>query len=177
MGLLRNAKTIDYSFEDAITGEVYALYRVDEARRSLVNLSKGTVTPTAYVLGYNQMLPNNTDINLVITATPDYDDASGNAKYQYTFPIRIDNEAPQLMQDFDLVEEEGRKYLEFVVADNNYLCSLQLMNSEFKALASPIPFYTKRGETTLTRVDITDYVDLLKDNVLDRKSTRLNSSH
>ncbi len=166
MGLLRNAKTIDYSFEDAITGEVYALYRVDEARRSLVNLSKGTVTPTAYVLGYNQMLPNNTDINLVITATPDYDDASGNAKYQYTFPIRIDNEAPQLMQDFDLVEEEGRKYLEFVVADNNYLCSLQLMNSEFKALASPIPFYTKRGETTLTRVDITDYVDLLKDNVL-----------
>ena len=118
------------------------------------------------VLGYNQMLPNNTDINLVITATPDYDDASGNAKYQYTFPIRIDNEAPQLMQDFDLVEEEGRKYLEFVVADNNYLCSLQLMNSEFKALASPIPFYTKRGETTLTRVDITDYVDLLKDNVL-----------
>ncbi len=98
-GLLRNAKEVNISIVDSVTGEEifnHSEFNVMKSRSYGSNMSPAFVDVDFNVPEYN--LKNNTKYNVTVTAYTDYEDHETQNKYNkrnvFKFPLYIDFEAP-----------------------------------------------------------------------------------
>ena len=130
LSLLRNAKTLTFTYSNAETGEILF-------RETTVNNSK-----TMYISSYGQIipwihswysydmfdfsgLPNDTQVKLTVEATVDYEGAN---EHTLEFVITVDTEAPVVEDAYQVVEADGSHSLVVVVRDNVNVGGIFLMN-------------------------------------------------
>ncbi|MBQ8341620.1 MAG: leucine-rich repeat protein, partial [Clostridia bacterium] len=191
-GLLRGAKQMNISIVDTTTGEEvwsdvkYNCYKshyngspfpyIADLKLPMANYQTGDV------FGYN-----NTRFEVTMSAVLDWD-GTQNSSDTYTFSFYIDYEAPTVTganfrTEYDKSQKKNRYYADIMVYDNQYAMSLrpiivyeyegedaELEDEKSKKTYSslceyPIPIYQdNRGEITKVTVEITDYIDLIKNS-------------
>ena len=184
-GLLRGAKEMTITMVDTTTGKViweaidyncpkahYSGAPIPYASRMLVS----TYDKEAMTLLGN----NNAKIEVTMSAKLDWNGGE-NVSDTYSFSFYLDYEAPRVTEanyykEYDKTEKEYRYYLEVMVYDNHYAMSCRpiiiydMDNNEYdnkKTYASlteyPIPIYQEnRGEATKVKIELTDYIDVIK---------------
>ena len=171
-GLLRGAKTMDFSIVDKTTGEVIWSKTEINARKAYSNGG----SPVPY---FNQLKLSSKDLGLVNNRTYsftmvgklDYGDGgvTTNAKNTFTFDFVLDNEAPMVKsctyeKVYDKSLKKDRYYINMVVYDNQYVMSvtpiLFTSNNAYTTLTeNAIPVYSQKGTDNKVRIEITDYLE------------------
>ena len=177
VSLMRSAKTLDFIFSDAETGEVYFQSSDTYARKTAYMSAYGQIVPYLYSWYHypwdftdanGKYLANNTKVNLTITTTGDYDehteDLTGDS---IVIPITIDTQAPELTA-LEAVSTADSNILKLTVAENVSLADVFVMNSTGTRYLAENPFATDNGDGTFTvELDITgmgtDFVVILCD--------------
>lgn len=193
-GLLRGAKEMNISIKNATTGEVvwtdtqYNCYKSHFSGAPMPYVADFDLPMANYqtgeVFGYN-----NTRYEVTMTAKLDWD-GNRNSSDTYSFSFYIDYEAPSVTDaifrtEYDKSEKENRYYVDVMVYDNQYAMSLRPIivydyegedaeieggedqpRKTYSTLCEyPIPIYQEnRGEVTKVTVEITDYIDLIKNS-------------
>ena len=191
-GLLRGAKELEISIKNATTGELvwsetqYNCYKshyngspypyVAMMRLPMANYKTGEV------FGYN-----NQRFEVTLSAKLDWDGDNRNSNDTYSFSFYIDYEAPTITDatfrtEYDKALKENRYYVDLMVYDNHYAMSLRPIivyddptaseddevqdRKTYSSLCEyPIPIYQEeRGKVTKVSVEITDYIDLVKNS-------------
>ena len=191
-GLLRGAKELNISIKNATTGEEvwsetqYNCYKshfigspypyAAQIRLAMANYQTGEV------FGYN-----NQRFEVTMSAKLDWDGENRNSKDTYSFSFYIDYEAPSITDatfrtEYDKAMKKNRYYVDLMVYDNHYAMSLRpiivyddpqgettedgTIKKTYSSLCSnPIPIYQEeRGKVTKVAVEITDYIDLVKNS-------------
>ena len=131
VSLLRNAKTMTFTYTNAETGEVLARETIENNRKTMYYSSYGQVVPFIYSWYgeeglYNfKGLENNTKVLLTIDATVNYGNGGTNS---IQFPITVDLEAPTLLDAYQITEEDGSHSLVLITDDNVNVAAMYLMN-------------------------------------------------
>ena len=184
-GLLRGAKEMTITMVDTTTGKViweaidyncpkahYSGAPIPYASRFLVS----TYDKEAMTLLGN----NNAKIEVTMSAKLDWDGGE-NVNDTFSFSFYLDYEAPRVTEanyyhEYDKTKKENRYYLEVMIYDNHYAMSCRpiiiydMDNNEYdntKTYSSlteyPIPIYQEnRGEATKVKIEITEYIDIIK---------------
>ena len=178
-GLLRNAKTMTYTIVDKVTGE--EIYRNEVTNANKAYFANAPVPNYEFlnIKSYQLGLVNNREYTFLMEGTLDYGDGgvSTNIRNHFTFDFTLDNEAPILKdvkyeKEYDKTLKKDRYYLTMTVYDNHYVQSITpitFTSSQTYAFLSetPIPVYSQRGEDSVVRIEITDYLeDLYKDELI-----------
>lgn len=167
LGMLRNAKVLDFTWTNQATGEEYFSAQASYARKSYYNNAAGICIPFVYSQNVNaqfkfqdangQPLPNNTKLALTITGY--LDDGDDNADEQIVVPVTVDSEAPQLYTDEIAYlynpYADGRR-LEFYVSDNQDIAAVITLTQAGEPI-DYIPVQVKPGEKTLVSIDVSNY--------------------
>ena len=141
LSLLRNASMLTYSFTDITDpenpDELYSL-EVSNVGKTVYNQSYGAIVPEIYSW-YEGQVPlfnwkdadgndfqNNDVIELKVTATGAYEGAHTE---EWSVPITIDLEAPQLLSAERTVAEDGSELLTLSFRDNLACSVVALLNS------------------------------------------------
>ena len=165
VSLMRNAKTLSFTFSDAETGEVYFEAADSYARKTSYAAAYGQIVPYLYSWYHEpwsftdstgKVLPNDTKLNLTIAATGDYnvhtEDLNGDS---IVIPITVDTQAPQLLE-LKPVSDASGNYLELTVSENTNLADVFVMNPTNTRILAENPFATANGDGTYTvKLDIT----------------------
>ena len=193
-GLLRGAKQLNISIVDTTTGEEvwsdtqYNCYKAHFNGSPFPYISDFKLQMADYetgeVFGYN-----NTRFEVTMSAVLDWEGAR-NSSDTYTFSFYIDYEAPTVTNatfrtEYDKSQKRNRYYADIMVYDNQYAMSIrpiivyeyegedaELEDEKSKKTYSslceyPIPIYqNNRGEITKVTVEITDYIDLIKNSAM-----------
>ena len=125
---------------------------------------------------------NNTKYEVTMSAKLDWDGETRNSKDTYSFTFYIDYEAPTINSavfrtEYDKARKENRYYVDLTVYDNHYAQSIRPvivydieedgeMKKTYSSLCEyPIPIYQEnRGESTKVTVEITDYIDIIRNS-------------
>lgn len=171
-GLLRNAKTMDFTITDKVTGEV--IWSKTEYNGRKAHSQGGAPIPY-----FNQLKLKSSELGLVnnrvyefkMVGKLDYGDggATTNARNTFTFDFTFDNEAPVLRdcvyeREWDRTQEKYRYYITLTIYDNHYVQSVTpimfISNSSYTTLSdTPIPVYSSKNTDNTVRFEITDYLE------------------
>lgn len=171
-GLLRNAKTMDYSIVDKVTGETVWSLRVDNAKKAYSNGASPVPNYEYLRLKSAELgLVNNRRYTFTMKGKLDYGDGGvdTNARNSFSFDFCLDNEAPVVKsvsyeKVYDRTQKKDRYYITMTVWDNHYTQSITPViftsSSSYAFLTdNPIPVYSERNSDTTVRFEITDYLD------------------
>ncbi|MDR3317879.1 MAG: S8 family serine peptidase, partial [Clostridiales bacterium] len=133
-GMIRPAKTMDYSISNALTGEVMFSETQANIRRSVqrngqraAGMIYTDISAVPDISGTRYFnMPNNTSYTAEFKGTIDYPGAKNTLNDTFSFTYSVDSEAPQLLENKTVVREEERNgvkryYVDFYVYDNHYL--------------------------------------------------------
>ncbi len=165
VSLMRNARTLDFTFTDAATGEVLFESSDVYARKSSYVSAYGQIIPYVYSnyhYLYNftdangNLLKNNTRLNLTVAATGDYDvhteDLNGDS---WSIPVLIDTQAPVLVAVKPTVSAEGN-FLELTFQENFSIADVFVMNATNTRILAEEPNAVDNGDGTFTvTMDVT----------------------
>ena len=169
VSLMRNAKTLEFTFTDAETGEVYFRTSDTYARKTSYMPAYGQIVPYLYTW-YNSpwnfkdesgaYLANNTKLNLTVSATGDYgahaEDLTGDS---IVIPITIDTQAPALAA-MESASEAGGNYLLLTVQENVNLADVFVMNTNNTRILAEESVSVNNGDGTFSvKLDITGLGD------------------
>ncbi len=165
VSLMRNARTLDFTFTDAATGEVLFASNDIYARKSAYMSAYGQIVPYVYS-NYNylydftdangNLLKNNTRLNLTVAATGDYDVHTENLNGDsWTIPVLIDTQAPALVEVKPAVSLEGN-FLELTFRENFSIADVFVMNATNTRILAEEPNAVDNGDGTFTvTMDVT----------------------
>ena len=167
VSLMRSARSLEFRFEDAETGEVYFSSSDVYARKTTFMPAYGQIVPYLYTWYHEpwdmkdangKYLPNDTKLNLVIAATGDYDahteDLTGDS---LVFPITIDTQAPELLAINSVSDTEGN-FLELTISENVNLADVFVMNPNNTRILAENPFAERNEDGTFTMtLDVTGF--------------------
>ena len=169
-GLLRNAKEMDVTITDTVTGrQIYK--KTEKNQRKSYNygsmIGYSTVDVKFNVADYN--LKNNTQYTVRLDARLDYerDGSDTNLKNSYEFTFTTDFEAPKITDvryysEYDENTRETTYYADIDVYDNHYAQALRpilfngvtgLMQKEYFE-----PVYGSRNSTSTVTLELNDYI-------------------
>ena len=165
VSLMRNARKLDFTFSDALTGEIYFESSDVYARKTSYSPAYGQIVPYLYTW-YHEIwdftgadgkpLANNTKLNLTISTTGDYDehteDLNGDS---LVIPITIDTQAPELLELKAESTAEGN-FLVLTVAENVSIADTFIANATNTRILAEQPFSVNNGDGTFTvKLDVT----------------------
>lgn len=168
VSLLRNAATLNFSYIDQETGEVYNELELNNMEKSYYVAAYGQIVPFVYSW-YGESygctdadgvtLPNNTKLNLKIQATLDYDvHEQNNASDSWTIPITVDTEAPVVSNPTIYADtENGKQYLDLTISDNVDTAAINFLNKTGTMILAQYPVDTAAGESNTVRFDVTGF--------------------
>lgn len=160
---LRNAKYLQYTVTRDDTGEVYYNNVTVDNIRSVWSADYGLFTYSTdgnmwdmtceYEGGLISQVP---DGAYTYTVTAYGEGASQEDGQSVSMPIVIDSVAPEVL-GYEVVEENGVRYLDVEVSDNNYLMGVQLtdVNGEIALSEATYLAGDEPGETVTLRFDLT----------------------
>ncbi len=167
ISLMRNARTLDFTFTNADTGEVLFQSGNTYVNKSSYMSAYGQIVP--YVYGnyselYNftdangNLLKNNTRLNLTVSATTDYDahieDLTGDS---WTVPVAIDTQAPELVAVESVASLEGN-FLKLTFTENFDIADVFVMNATNTRILGEQPNVTDNGDGTYSvTMDVTGF--------------------
>ncbi|MBR5294550.1 MAG: S8 family serine peptidase, partial [Oscillospiraceae bacterium] len=165
VSLMRNAKTLRFTYTDAETGEVYFEASDTYARKTSFTPAYGQIVPYLYTW-YNdpwdftdangKPLANNTRVNLTIAATGDYEVHTENLDGDsIVIPMTVDTQAPELLE-LNSVSENGRNYLVLTVQENVNIADTFVANMTNTRIMAEQPNSVNNGDGTFTvKLDVT----------------------
>lgn len=178
-GLLRNAKTMEYTITDKITGEVVHQHVDYNARKAYSNGAQAIPYYDYFQLKSLKMgLVNNHQYEFTMTGLLDYGDggATTNLRNSFSFDFVMDDEAPTLKEVtyekvYDKTLKKNRYYINMTVYDNHYVQSITPIifnsSSSYTFLSdNPIPVYSEKGCDNKVRFEITDYLEDIGEDAL-----------
>lgn len=175
-GMLRCAKTMDYTIVDQATGEVIF-------DKQVVNSRKAFSQGGSPIPNYEELEISSADLGLVnnrrytfeMAGKLDYGDGGvkTNVRNTFGFDFVLDNESPIIRsckyeKEYDRTQRKDRYYLTMTVYDNQYAMSItpMLLRSEGNTITevsylldNPIPVYGERGSDTVVRFEITQFLE------------------
>ncbi len=169
VSLLRNAATLNFTYTDANTGEVYFDELIENAPKSYYYTAYGQVLPYVYSWYSNpylftdaegNLLPHGTELTFSIKATVDYDaHESNNASDEWVMPITVDMEAPELINSTSYKDEEsGRYFMEVTVKDDVAVAVVNILNKAGNAVLAQYPVdKVAHGEAVTMTYDVTGF--------------------
>lgn len=179
-GLLRNAKVMKFSITDKNTDEVVWSH-IDYNANKAYSLG-GSPIPYYELLEasmYRLGLVNNREYEFKMEGELDYGDGgvNTNIRNSFGFDFTMDDEAPILKdvtyeKEYDKLLKKDRYYINMTVYDNHYAQSITPLiftsDSSYALLSeNPIPIYSEKGEDTVVRFEITDYLeDIYADEII-----------
>ena len=186
-GLLRNAKKIEITITDDVTGEVIFETVDDDVRKSYGD--GGSIYPANVEIEFDTTeynLNNNSTYTVTLTGYLDYenDGLYTNKKNVFTFPLTVDFEAPtisgvEFTYEYDKTLKKNRLYANVDLYDNHYAMAVQLgyvgqgadeegnATPELKTFESYLtPVYSQKNSTTTVKLELTDYIYEIKDGAL-----------
>lgn len=170
-GLLRGAKTMNFTITDKVTGEV--VYEHVDYNAQKAHSSGGSPVPYYEYLKVKSLtagLVNNVQYEFKMQGLLDYGDGGVNTNMRNTFSIDfyMDNEAPVIKsavyeKKYDKSKKKDRYYVTLTVYDNHYVQSVYPIiftsSSSYTTLTdNPIPVYSEKGKDTQIKIEITDYL-------------------
>ena len=166
VSLMRNAKSLTFTYTDAETGEVYFNTGVDYARKTSFSAAYGQIVPYLYSwdnANYDftdasgKVLPDGTKLNLTIAATGDYGVHTENLNGDsMVIPVTVDTKAPQLL-DLKSVSDASGNYLELTIAESVNMADIFVMNATNTRILADQPYAVNNGDGTFTaKLDVTD---------------------
>ena len=152
--LIRNAQDVSYVIRNAETGEVYfskdygkqsgAFYYTNNGSWAYTSTTKGI--SWRFTDNEGNALPNNTKLELVLTAVPEYYTADENGNYTglgkgaaWETLVTVDNEAPAVTQMFFSSDPAGRKLINIAAQDNQYISAIQFLTTDGKLIGTLSP--------------------------------------
>lgn len=187
-GLLRNAARIDMTITDDATGEVVFEKTEKDIRKSYGD--GGSIYPANIEVEFSAIeenLKNNATYTVTMKSYLDYGDGGGdtNLNNTFTFPLTIDFEAPAITDcefytEYDSSNKELRYYAKLSVYDNHYAMGLQVgyvgMSADgtayeltsFEQYMTPV--YSEFNDTTYVVYELTDYIDQIRKNAVNRNT-------
>ena len=165
VSLMRNAKSLSFTYTNAETGEVYFQTSDNYARKTSYSAMYGQIVPYLYSW-YNtpydftdangKALADGTKLNLTIATTGDYgvhtEDLTGDSM---VIPITVDTKAPQLMELNSVAAANGN-YLELTIAESVNVADIFVMNPTNTRILAQEPNAVNNGDGTFTvKLDIT----------------------
>ncbi len=168
VSLMRNARTLEFTFTDAKTGEVYDVTKDVYARKTCYMSNYGQVVPYVYSWTFadvydmtdaaGKTLANNTRVNMTVSATTDYvehtEDLTGDS---WSVPITVDTQAPAIVAANSISTASGN-FLELTIEENMSLAQVFVMNSTNTRILSQTGESTDNGDGTFTvTLDVTNY--------------------
>ncbi len=190
-GMLRAAKEMRVKVVDTATGEV-VFETVDyDIRKSYGD--GGPIRPSNIEIEFDTQdfnLPNNGQYIVRLEGLMDYEDGGKdtNRNNVFEFPLMTDYEAPTVTDveyyyEYDKTLKKNRLYAKLSVYDNHYAMSGQLgyvvMSQDENGNATPemkafeqymTPIYSKKNDTTVVTVELTDYLYQIKANSMNKNS-------
>ena len=190
-GMLRAAKEMHIQIVDDATGEiVYDIIDYD-IRKSYGD--GGTIRPSNIEVDFDTVdfnLPNNGRYTVRLEGVTDFGDGGkeSNKKNVFEFPLTTDYQAPtvtgvEYYYEYDKTLKKNRLYAKLSVYDNHYAMSGQLgyvvmgvdendnPAPEMKAFEQYMtPIYSKRNDTTVVTVELTDYLYRIKADAINKNS-------
>ncbi len=178
-GMLRNAKTVDFTITDKTTQEVIWSH-IDYNAIKAYGLN-GSPTPYYEFLKLKSLplgLVNNREYSFVMKAKLDYGDGgeAKNIRNTFEFDFVLDDEAPVIKdvtyeKIYDTNLKKDRYYITMIVYDNQYVQSITPIifnsSSSYTFLSeNPIPVYSEKGKDNRVRFEITDYLEDIYDDKL-----------
>ena len=190
-GMLRAAQRIDLTITDNATGEVVYEITDYDIRKSYGD--GGTIRPSNIEVEFDTMdfnLPNNGQYTVRLEGVTDYGDGGvdTNKNNVFEFPLMMDYQAPtvtgvEYYYEYDKTAKKNRLFAKVSVYDNHYAMSGQLgyvtMGEDENGNATPemkafeqymTPIYSKKNDTTVVTVELTDYLYQIKGNSLNKNS-------
>ena len=152
--LIRNAQDVSYVIRNAETGEVYfskdygkqsgAFYYTNNGSWAYTSTTKGI--SWRFTDNEGNALPNNTKLELVLTAVPEYYTADENGNYTglgkgaaWETLVTVDNEAPAVTQMFFSSDPAGRKLINIAAQDNQYISAIQFLTTDGELIGTLSP--------------------------------------
>ncbi len=190
-GMLRAAERIEIKVVDNATGKVVFETIDYDVRKSYGD--GGPIRPSNVEIEFDTKdfdLPNNGQYTVRLEGYMDYGDGGKetNKKNVFEFPLMTDYEAPtvtgvEYYYEYDKTEKKNRLYAKLSVFDNHYAMSGQLgyvvMGKDENDNAAPemkafeqymTPIYSKKNDTTVVTVELTDYIYQIKESALNKNS-------
>ena len=190
-GMLRGAKEISIKVTDDATGEVVYETTDYDVRKSYGD--GGSIRPSNIEVEFDTQdfnLPNNGEYTVRLEGLMDYGDGGKdtNKSNVFEFPLMTDYQAPTVTNveytyEYDKTLKKNRVYAKLSVYDNHYAMSGQLgyvvtgvdendnPTPEMKAFEQYMtPIYSKKNDTTVVTVELTDYLYQIKENAINKNS-------
>lgn len=191
-GMLRNAKRVEITITDSVTGEVIFETVDDGVRKSYGE--GGSIRPSDVKIEFDvgdYNLKNNTEytvrlVGYLDNGTNENDDGCGletNLNNVFEFPFTTDFEAPSLTgctfrTEYDKTLKKNRLYAEMAVYDNHYTMAMMLGyvtenddTYEVKPFQDYLtPVYSVRDGVTYVEFELTDYIQDIKDYSVHKNS-------
>lgn len=166
VSLMRNANTVDLSFENAETKEVYYHETYDKVVKTYY-ASSGTMIPFLHSYYSNNrygftdqngnVLPSDTVVTMKAKATVDYDRHESANKFDtWEVDFTVDTEAP-VVKDAQIVKADGRQYLRLTFQDNQKVAAVCFLNKSGAVVKATYGVDAKAGEEVTAEYDITGY--------------------
>lgn len=168
IGLLRNAATLSFTYEDAVSGEEYFKEETIHANKSFYSPNYGQIIPYVYswdckeydLTKDGKALANDTKLKLKIAATLDYDKHESKNLYDtWEVPITVDTKAPVVnAKKSKVVVKGGKQYLQLTFKDNVGVAAVNILNKSGTNLLAQYPSGDMVPGKEVTReYDITGY--------------------
>ena len=185
-GLLRNCAKIEITITDDATGEVIFERVNEDVRKSYGD--GGSIYPADVKINfdaYEHGLKNNTTYTVKLQAYLDYGDGgiTTNKSNTFEFPLTADFEAPavtgcEFYTEYDRTADRTRLFAKVAVYDNHYSMALQVGYVRNTADGFTLetfdqyltPIYSEKNSTSYVIYELTDYVDDIKKNAVNKNS-------
>ena len=162
ISLMRNAKTLTFTYTNAETGEVLSEEVITNARKTMYQSSYGQIVPWLYSWYGNGMydftdaegeyLENNTKVLLTVSAEVDYADGG---EHSFQVPITVDTQAPDLKLDMQYTYNGNQLVL--LVIENVALADVFIMNKSGTQTWAEQPVFTELVDGLYrVKIDVTD---------------------
>lgn len=166
---IRNASAVNYTIRNAETGEVYVSkdYTYEDGAFYFTNGGYWTTTVKTKGISWRftdaegNALPNNTKLEMVLTAVPEYYTPGEDGSYTglgkgatWTMPVTVDAEAPTVSQMFFSSDPAGYKLINVSAQDNQYIAGIQLATLDGQLIGAVSPDQQKAGEEVNIAINI-----------------------
>lgn len=169
VSLIRNAQVLKYVIRNAETGEEYVTKSYDWENGAYYYSNGGVWLSTVTAKGISwrftdkegQPLPNNTKLEMVMSAVPEYYTADAEGNYTglgkgatWTMPVTVDSEAPTVKQLFFSSDPAGQKLVNVSAQDNQYIAAIQFATTDGKLIGTLSPNQETAGEEVNISVNV-----------------------
>lgn len=173
IALLRNARTLSFTYEDAMTHEVFDVDNQEYARKSSYSDASGQIIPFVYphtedyeVYDFTdengEYLEDGRKVNLIVSGNLEYAKHDANNTFDtWTVPITVDTTAPEITMDeanITVDSKTGKQYIEVSFKDGVGVAAMNFLNTKGTTKLAQYPV-TKAagGEEVTMKFDITGF--------------------